>query len=222
MKKIIRLTLAALLLLAGGTATVLGVDQERLGGYYGSDEQRFTSTTATLKTDEIYVGEVDARPGDPMPDAGEWARVRIVVRNHDPGTRLFIGIGPKDRVEDYLRGTAYDDFAGARLEPFSATFRRVAGQGTPAVPEKQTFWVATGTNALEWDKTKGAWSFVVMRADGGSGLDVSAWIGLRFGFLLPAGIVLLIVSGLLFAWPLLSRRWYGTPGSSATGQADQS
>jgi hypothetical protein len=54
---------------------------------------------------------------------------------------------------------------------------------------------------------RGAWSAVVMNADGSPGVEVRADVGLRFGFLLPLGIALLASGLLLAAGPsLLSRR----------------
>lgn len=204
------ITLAIPLLLAGAGATALGWDQERTGGYADSDEQRFTTSTVGFKTDEIEVGESTAHPTDPNPDIGELATVRIVVRPSDPRARVFVGIGPKSQVEAFLRGTAYDEFAGARLDPFHATFRRSPGAALPTSPAEQPFWAAasegTGTRTLEWDKTHGPWSVVVMRTDGVSGLDVQASIGLRFGFLLPLGLTALILGTLLAVGSFLSLR----------------
>ncbi|GAA3683506.1 hypothetical protein GCM10022224_055100 [Nonomuraea antimicrobica] len=46
----------------------------------------------------------------------------------------------------------------------------------------------SGVRELEWDKpTYGAWPIVVMRLDDSPGVGISASVGLRFGFLLPAG-----------------------------------
>lgn len=189
------LVVGVLLLLAGGGTLLLAADQASTGGYSSSPEYRFTSTAAVLKTDEIDVGADRATAADPNPDLGELARVRIVVRPVDPDARLFVGVGSKRQVEAYLRGIEYDEFDGARLDPFEASFRRVPGEARTADPGRQSFWVATsagsGTRTLEWDKTGGAWSAVVIRLDG-AGMDAHASVGLRFGFLLPAGTAVLI------------------------------
>lgn len=205
----------AVLLVAGGGAVVGAATQARSGGYFSTAEHRFATPTAALKTDEIEVGSGTARPGDPDPDVGELARVRILVRPADPRTRLFVGVGPKDKVEDYLRGTAHDAFAGADLKPFGAAFHRLPGDAGAAAPGAQPFWAATsagtGDRALYWNKTHGAWSVVVMRMDGLPGLDVRASIGLRFGFLTSAGAGLLAIGALAIAYVPYARRRHAPP-----------
>jgi hypothetical protein len=207
---VVAATAGAILLLAGGGTLAGAAIQARSGGYFATAEHHFATTTAALKTDEIAVGSEAAQPGDPDPDVGELARVRIIIRPADPRTRLFVGIGPKSQVEGYLRGTAHDVFAGARLNPFAAAFQRHPGAAAAAAPGSRPFWVATsagaGERVLSWNKTHGAWSAVVMRMDGAPGLDVRASIGLRFGFLTPAGAGLLVTGSLAIAYVIFTRR----------------
>ncbi|MFB4297702.1 hypothetical protein [Actinomadura sp. NTSP31] len=209
-RTVVAATAGAALLLTGGGATAGAAMQAGSGGYFSTAEHRFATPTAALKTDEIEVGSSTARPDDPDPDVGELARVRIVVRPAEPRARLFVGIGPKDQVEAYLRGTAHDVFAGADLKPFHADFERRPGAAAATAPGSQTFWVATsagsGDRVLSWNKTHGAWSLVVMRMDGSPALDVRASIGLRFGFLAPAGIGLLLIGALAIAYIPFTRR----------------
>lgn len=196
--RVIAASCAALLLLAACGFLVAAGAQATSGGSFATPDHRFTTPTSALKTDEIDVGESSARAADPNPDLGELARVRIVIRPSDPAVPLFVGIGPKERVEAYLRDTAHDDFVSADLKPFRADFRRMPGHSRPADPTAQNFWAAsssgTGTRTLSWDKTHGAWSVVVMRLDGEPGVDVHGSIGLRFGFLLPVGVLLALLA----------------------------
>ncbi|WP_242909904.1 hypothetical protein [Actinomadura terrae] len=201
-------------LLLAGSASLAGAGlQARSGGYFGTPEYRFTTDTAALKTDEIDVGSDGARPADPNPDIGELARVRIVVRPKDPSIPLFVGIGPKAKVEEYLRNVAHDEFASARLDPFKAEFRRSPGAATAPDPTVQPFWVATstgrGTRTLNWNKTHGAWSVVLLRRDGRPGVDADASVGLRFGFLLPTGLGLLLAGTAAVGYLAISRRRSG-------------
>lgn len=215
---LVAVTAVPLLVTGSGLAVAAGA-QARSGGAFATGERRFTTSTAALKTDEIEVGSETARTGDPMPDAGELAEVEIVVRPADPRVALFVGIGPKAQVERYLRGVAHEEFVSADLSPFTPVFRRI--QGTPRAarpPSQQRFWVAdssgTGTRTVKWDKTGGAWSVVVMRLDGGSGVDAYASIGLRFGFLLPGAILALAAGAAPPVWALAlrRRRGVGRPG----------
>ncbi|MUN37217.1 hypothetical protein [Actinomadura litoris] len=195
-RRVAAMGVGGVLLLAGSASLAAAGLQARSGGYFGTPEYHFATDTAALKTDEIDVGSDGARPADPDPDVGELARVRIVVRPQDPGVPLFVGIGPKTEVEKYLRNVAHDEFASARLDPFKADFRRSPGAATAPDPAAQPFWVATstgrGTRTLNWNKTHGAWSVVLLRRDGRPGVEADASIGLRFGFLLPAGLGLLV------------------------------
>lgn len=209
--------IAAPFLLTGAGLTVAAGAQAASGGAFATPERRFVTPTAALKTDEIEVGSKTARAGDPKSDLGELATVKIVVRAADPRVPLFVGIGPKAQVESYLRGTLHEEFVSADLSPFTPVFRRLPG--TPAVtvpPSRQRFWVASssgsGTRTLTWDKTGGAWSVVVMRLDGGPGVDARASIGLRFGFLVPAALVTLAVGTAPLAWAIVVRRRRGTTG----------
>lgn len=198
------------LLLAGAGLAVAGGVQAASGGAFGTSERRFTTSTAAFKTDEVEVGAETARAGDPMPDLGELAEVEIVVRPVDPRVRLFVGIGPKERVESYLRGVAHEEFVSADLSPFTPLFRRVPGAAEAARPSRQGFWVASssgaGTRTISWDKTGGAWSVVVMRLDGRSGVDAYASISLRFGFLVPAAVLALVAGTVPLVWAVVARR----------------
>ncbi|TQM45951.1 hypothetical protein [Pseudonocardia cypriaca] len=197
----------ALLALAGLAAVGAHVAQQADGGWFASSTERFSTPTSVLVTDEILVEE--GRPGDPPTDLGELAEVRIRATPAEPGQPVFVGIGPKADVDAYLRGTAHDRMASFDLEPFAVRFDRVPGGPAPA-PAAQPFWVATasgpGTQTLLWDKTRGAWSAVVMNADGSPGVDVRADVGLRFGFLLPLGVALLAAAALVAAGPSVLRR----------------
>ncbi|MGH3241209.1 MAG: hypothetical protein ACRDNL_12585 [Spirillospora sp.] len=210
---VVIVTAAPLLLTGAGLAAAAGL-QASSGGSFATPEQRFGTSAVALKTDEIEVGSETARAGNPMPDVGELAEVKIVVRAVDPGVPLFVGIGPKEQVEGYLRGVSRDEFVSAELSPFKPVFQRLPGADRAvAPPSGQRFWVAssagTGARTVKWNKTGGAWSVVVMRMDGRAGVDARASIGLRFGFLLPGAIVALAAGTVPIGWALVARRRRG-------------
>jgi hypothetical protein len=199
--------LGALLALAGLATIGAHAAQQAAGGYFSSSTEAFSTPTPALVTDEILVEA--GRPGDSPTDVGDLAEVRIRATSAEPGTALFVGIGPKAEVEAYLRGVAHDRMASFELDPFAVRFDRVPGGPAPA-PAAQPFWVATatgsGTQTLLWSKERGAWSAVVMNADGSPGVEVRADVGLRFGFLLPLGVALLAAGMLLAAGTALLGR----------------
>jgi hypothetical protein len=201
------IALGAALALAGLATTGAYAAQQAEGGYFSTSTETFSTPTSALVTDEILVEA--GRPGDSPTDVGNLAEVRIRATAAKPGTALFVGIGPKAEVEVYLRGVAHDRMASFELDPFAVRFDRAPG-GPASAPAARPFWVTTasghGTQTLLWNKEHGAWSAVVMNADGTPGIDVRADIGLRFGFLLPLGVTLLTAGLLLFARvPVLNR-----------------
>ncbi len=171
---------AVLVLVIGASGLAAAIAQSSVGGHFTTPAGSFRPTTSVLLTDEIDVGT--GLPADPEPDLGELGRIRV-------------------HVDDYLDGTAHDEFTGATSNPFHASFDRVPGAETVTAPGAQPFWVAQSTGGsdttLEWDKTAGPWSLIVANADGRPGLDVRADLGLRFGFLAPLGAALLATGGLL-------------------------
>lgn len=197
------------LLLTGCGLAVAAGAQAASGGSFATPQQRFTTPAAALKTDEILVGADSARAGDPGFDIGEAAEVTVTVRAADPNVPIFVGIGPKPRVEEYLRGTSHADFVSADLDPLRPSFRSVPGRAATS-PSAQTFWVAsthgTGTRRLSWNKSGGAWSAVALRLDGRPGVDVHVSIGLRFGFLTPLAAGALAAGTVLLGHAVLARR----------------
>jgi hypothetical protein len=190
----------AVLAAAGLAALGVHAAQQGEGGYLTTPTGTFSTTTSALVTDEILVEA--GRPGDSPTDVGDLAEVRIRVTPSDPEAELFVGIAPKAEVDAYLRGVAHDRMASFGRDPFTVRFDRVPGGPAPA-PVAEPFWVATatgeGTQTVAWNKERGAWSAVVMNADGSPGVGVRADVGLRFGFLLPLGLGLLAAALLLGA-----------------------
>jgi hypothetical protein len=120
-----------------------------------------------------------------VPNGIRWSRGRV---SHSPGARFQVG----------------------RASTLPPRFERIPGAAQAPSPSARPFWVATsrgtGTRTLTWDKTHGAWSVVVMRLDGRPGVDVTASIALRFGFLLPGAAGALLAATVLLAYALTARR----------------
>lgn len=88
-----------------------------------------------------------------------------------------------------MRSTSTRD--GRRTRATGQRRRCRSPSGWPVPP-------ASGPQSLEWDKRGGAWTAVAMNAYGRPGVNITADLGLRFGFLSPVGIGLL-AGGLLVA-----------------------
>jgi hypothetical protein len=209
-KSVLTATLLGVLLLAGIAATWASAAQARSGGYFGTSTAQLSTSTSALVTSEIEVGSSSGKPANPSFDVGDLARVRIRASSASGDRAVFIGIGPTDQVENYLRGASYDQMASYLTNPLRVTYTRSSGSGSSTPPAAQSFWAATATGAgaqtLHWNKAGGAWMAVAMNADGSPGVAVNADIGLRFGFLLPLGLGLLILDLMLGAAVITVRR----------------
>jgi hypothetical protein len=96
--------------------------------------------------------------------------------------------------------------------------------GRPATPPGDLdIWAASssgpGTRVLDWRPESGTWTVVVMRADGGAGIDAEARVGATapglpwlYGGLLVAGAVLGLIGTLLVI--LAVRRAQQAPGGA--------
>lgn len=184
-------------------------------GYLTTPVATFHTASTALTTDEIDVTDSEARAGNPSPDLGEYATVRIRAASTDPDQPLFIGVWPKGQVEAYLASSEHESFVRAELDPLRATFAHHAGTSTPAPPGDQNFWVAssagTGTQTIAWDKGPGAWTLVVMHPEGLQGVGATLDAGLRFGQLVPVAVGATVLGASLaavWAWgrPMLKGR----------------
>ncbi|MCW5714661.1 MAG: hypothetical protein KIT43_09140 [Bauldia sp.] len=195
----IRLGLGAFVALIGIGLLVAGVGIATVAS--GGDEAGFhVSPEYTMRTSAVAIasGRVDLAPSpaDWLP-AGT-AAVRLSVRSLD-GQPVFVGIGPANLVEGYLRDVAHDEVTGLGERAAEVTLRSIPG-GAARPPALETFWdigATTGdSQTLTWDVKRGAWSLVIMNAQGNPGVAVAASFGVRVPGLLWIGIGI-AVAGLL-------------------------
>jgi hypothetical protein len=204
------LGLVSLVLLgAGGTA--LWADRtQRDAGYVTTDVHRFSTSGSALATDPTHLGSTGTGW---LYAPGLLGDVRIRVTPANPGSELFVGIGPSADVDGYLAGvshTVISDFWGGTVE-------NVGGSAPTSAPGTQDFWVAStsgpGIRTVEWEPIDGSWTVVVMNADGGPGVAVAADLGARMPAvlwiavgLLAAGAVFAVGGALLIAGAIRGRR----------------
>ena len=198
------LLLPALGLLGGG-GVLLWVDQQERSddGYLYTASDAFATPGHALQSERI-----DLDPGaDWVGLSAALGTARVEVTGADPGTNLFVGIAPTADVEAYLGGverTVVDDLG---LDTSAADQILLAGGAPSGPPADQDFWTAeaTGTGTqLDWDPDDGAWTLVVMNANGSAGVAVDARIGatipaltgLAWG-LLVGGLFVLLLAVLL-------------------------
>ena len=185
--------LIGLVLLLGGIAVILayafGRDDD---GYFNTDHHQLRSATYAITTRDIDLGASEL----------DWAPDKVLgnVRVQVEGARkpVFVGIGPDNDVDRYLGGVAHDELTG--FDSGHPQFEAFRGRAPRRPPGNQGFWVAqakgTGEQSLTWDAEFGRWTAVVMNADAARGIDVSADAGVKLGWVIWAGLGMLVV-GLL-------------------------
>jgi hypothetical protein len=191
--------LIGLALLLGGIALIAVYAFARDDdGYFTSDRKDLKSPTYAITTEKIDLGagELDWAPDKVL------GNIRVQVESRKP---VFVGIGHDAAVRRYLGGVARGE-----LVDFDADRPRLdvrPGNAPRTRPGKQDFWVAqsegSGQQALTWDADFGRWTAVVMNADAVRGIDVAADAGVKLGWVIWAGVGLLVVGLLICAGAVL-------------------
>lgn len=187
------------LLTGGGVAT--WADHQRDGGYVTPRAETYSTDGYAVVSDRVTIGDSSFPWGWQSDLLGT---VRLRVTSADAGRPLFVGIAPTAQAERYLSGvrrlTVHDLHGPDQL---------LRPGGAPAAsPRSLDIWavstVGRGEQTLIWSVPAGIWTVVVMNADAGRGLTVTAEVGATLPFLdwlggalLAAGSVLLLVGALL-------------------------
>lgn len=187
-----------LIALGGAVVTWACATQRDAAGFFTTSDEHLDTSTYALTSEDLDLG---SRPGGRGSHFafGDLATVRFDVASVS-GSDVFVGIGPEDEVAAYLGDVTHATIEDIDFDPFRVEYGLVEGSGQPSPPGDQDFWVASvegpGEQHLEWEIDSGHWSVVVMNADAGQGVSVDASVGIKADWLLPLGIVLLVV-GLL-------------------------
>jgi hypothetical protein len=187
------------LVAAGAVAVWAHTTQRDADGFYATG-------TSVLASDShaITAEDVDIASGGPdwFVDEDVLGTVRIRAEAIDPDRAIFVGIGPADLVDAYLRGVAHDQIDDVDADgvwpfddPFDVTYVRTPGTAAPTPPGDQNLWAASvegaGLQELRWEVDRGRWAAVLMNADGSAAVAAEVSLGARVGFVLPVGIGLL-------------------------------
>src|SRR4051812_6214812 len=167
----------AVVLIAGGAA-LLWVSSHKTdaAGYYTTATHEYSTPTRALASDSI---DVNADAPDWVLSSDTLGRVRIDPRPAASGKPVFVGIARTRDVGAYLDQVQHDEATDVDVNPFTLDKTRRAGEGRPAVPAAQSFSAASSSDGrpLEWKVRSGAWSVVMMNADGSPGVHVDAAVG---------------------------------------------
>lgn len=183
--------LALACLVAGGGALVAHATKRDGRGFYASGAGTLATPTRALVSDRLDA-DADAGPAW-LFRSGRLATLRLTATA--AGKPVFLGVGPTADVRAYLRGVAHDAVSDVEVDPLRVTSTPRPGTGVPAAPAAQTFWAASASGAgertLTWNVRSGAWTVVVMNADGSAGVRTVASVGARVPAVLWAGVVLI-------------------------------
>ncbi len=205
--KIVAIVLGALAVLIGLALIAPGAfllwaygTQRDSSGFFQTSTRVVSTNAYALTTPDVSVN-LGSRLGNWVP-TGSDAAVRIRATSSGT-TPLFIGIGPTDRVSQYLANVAHDEITNFGRWSGGVDYRHVEGGAPASPPGQQDFWVVkqegSGTQTLEWPVQSGNWTAVMMNADATAQVTASVSIGARFGILLPIGIGLAAAGVVLLA-----------------------
>jgi hypothetical protein len=212
------LLLASTGLLAGGGGLAWADATQREDGHVWTPSEDLSTEQYALATTAITLGTVGEEwlVDDVIGDA------RLQVTAEDPSTELFLGVAPSRDVARYLDGVGRR--VVAEVGPRAGGRGVEVRGGPPAQPPGEVgIWTAQaqgpGTQTLTWTPADGAWTVVVLRADGSAGVDVAARAGITapglpwlWGGLLALG-GLFLVAGVLLVVVAVQRARSAPPGS---------
>lgn len=198
------------LLLAGLVVGWLHVTERDDDGFFTTGTEQVATPARALVSEEVDLG-ASPTEDDWVPFDGDLATVRLRVEGPEG---LFVGIGPTDDVAAYLAGVDRAVIRDGLFVPGDLEFDRSTGDVEPGPPAAETFWAATGTQELTWDVERGRWTVVVMRADGGAGVEAALQAGVRLEWLLAVAVV----STMLGAGLLGGGVWAAVAASRAAGR----
>ncbi|WP_308259432.1 DUF4389 domain-containing protein [Pseudonocardia sp. H11422] len=207
--------LLAIGLLGAGALLMWAQNLRDDDGFFSTPVQRLGSDGVAVTGGELRpeLGAVPFGIADLAGEAGT-VRVRVTTLLGDP---VFVGIGPREDVADYLRGASRDEIVEIGPEPNSAVTRRYDGMTVVPPPGRQLFWVAAaeglGTQTVLWPVAAGDHSLVIMNADGERSVSVDAIAARRIPYLTPIAVVLMFIGVLLLGGALLLgiSAWTGHP-----------
>jgi hypothetical protein len=188
--------------LLGGGGAALWADQTQrdAAGYLSTGVHHLSTSGSALISDRIDLGSAK---GDWFDSQTLLDRVRIRVTPADQVSAVFVGIGPTADVNRYLTGVSHaiiGDFGHSGVTI-------IGGTHLASAPGSQDFWVAStagpGSRTLLWHSTTGAWTVVVMNADGQPGIDVRADAGATMPALLWIAVGLLSAGGIFLVGGVL-------------------
>ena len=183
------------LLVAGGVLLVVFGTQRDPDGFFTSDAADVSTDSYALTSTQMDLGGLR---NDWFP--ASWLATIQLEASPESEAPVFVGIGPREDVSDYLQDVAHDEVI--EISNSEATYRSRDGEAQPGLPSGQEFWTAStegpGSQSLVWDIEPGQWTIVIMNADASPGLAADVSAGARSPWF-TVGIGVLLIGGFLSA-----------------------
>ncbi|MCP4434597.1 MAG: DUF4389 domain-containing protein [Actinomycetia bacterium] len=185
--------------LAGG-AFLLWADstQKDADGFFVTPAERIETTSYAVTSDELDFG-ADPTADQTAFELGDVVTVRMDAESTTESA-IFVGIGPRREVDEYLGDVSRAIITDMSVDPFSVDYD-YEGAGAPSGPPgDEDFWVAAaegnGEQSLEWEPSSGKWSVVVMNADGAEGVSADVAVGAKSPWVFTGGLIATILGGI--------------------------
>jgi hypothetical protein len=176
----------AVIALGGGGVLALGGSD---GTFESGHRDISTKTTALVSEPAKINGTQD------VTDALGHPSLRISADSVRNDRNVFIGIGPKAKVDRYLAGAPIDTVRDFSIDPWNLDKSARPGTAKPKPPASQSFWIAKSagsTAALDWKLRDGNWRVVVMNADGSRGVATMSEVAVKIPHLATVALIALI------------------------------
>ncbi len=183
---VIAVLIGLALVLPGGAMLWAHGTQRGGDGFYATSGRVLSTSSYAVTTPAV---DLHVEPWEWL-RANDSATVRIQAEaTSEP---LFLGIGPSDKVAQYLANVAHDQVTDVGGWFQTVDYSHVTGGAPLTVPGRQDFWAASqagsGTLMLDWPLQGGNWTAVMMNADGSAGVASAVKLGGRMDILLPIGV----------------------------------
>ena len=207
-------TLFALVVLATAGVLFWAYTQKDSDDFFRTGAHNFSTPSYALESDDLDIsGDVP----DWIFDEGRLGTIRLEASS-TRSKPIFIGIGPKDAVDAYLRGVGHAVVTNVDFDPFGFTARTQRGGPPPTLPGKQSFWAVSDSGsdaAISWRLAQGSWVAVVMNEDASRIVAADVTFGARVGWLIWVALGVLIF-GLLVLAAGAVMIFFGARGGPAT------
>lgn len=190
-----RTFLGLIALLVGAVLTVLGVMGALTFGPSGTLEATSSPLRSGSQSYALVADVIGVNTG--FPGSTSLGKTTVGARAQGSG-RLFVGVAPRDSVDEYLFGSPFD---AVRQEGGTWSTKPVPGTTDPGAPMDQDFWLRRATGSRPTvdfvTSNSGPSTFVIMNEDGEPAVNAQMTIGFTSPWIFPISIGAAVVGVLL-------------------------